>query len=120
MQSVLAAREGSDVRVYVVWLPILATDFSAPNTSVMGRIADTRVRQFWDREQLIAKAIAAAGPDQPAPDCCDMDGILWDLAAVYTRGLRWEDRLPPAAFLNGPVVHLQTEIDQALAQAAAR
>ena len=120
MQSVIAANERAGLSVYVVWLPILPTDFSAPNTSAMGRVPDTRVRQFWDRDRLIAKAIAAAGPTQPVPDCCDMNGILWDLTTVYSRGLRWEDRLPPAAFLNGPVVDLRTEIGQALEQAVAR
>ena len=117
MQSVLAANAGSDVRVYVVWLPILPTDFSPPNTSAMARVSDPRVRQFWDRDHSIARAIAAAGGSQPVPDCCDQDGILWDLAAVYSRGRRWEVGLPPATFLNGPVADLHHEIDQALKQA---
>ena len=106
------------VRVFAVWLPILPTDFTPPNTSVLGRISDGRVQQFWDPDHLVAKEIAAAArPPQPEPDCCEQDGILWDLAAVYPKGARWDARLPAATFLNGPVVHVKNGIDAALKNA---
>jgi hypothetical protein len=104
VQSVLESNPDPQVRVFAVWLPILPTDFTAPNTSAMARIPDLRVQQFWDPDHLVAKAIAAAaGPTQPQPDCCEQDGILWDLAAVYPKGARWDNALPAATFLNGPV-----------------
>lgn len=100
--------------MFAVWLPILPTDFTAPNTSVLSRISDGRVRQFWDPDHLVAKQIAAARPPQPEPECCERKGILWDLAAVYPRGTRWDERMPAATFLNGPVVHVKEGINAAL------
>lgn len=75
------------------------------------------MQQFWDPDSLVAKTIAGADQPQPEPDCCEQDGILWDLAAVYARGARWDDRLPRAIFLNGPVIDVKDGIDAALKNA---
>ena len=113
----LEANPDPQLRVLVVWLPILPTDFTAPNTSAMSRVRDGRVQQFWDPDHLVAKAIAAAaGGSQPEPDCCEQDGILWDLAAVYPKGARWEGALPPARYLNGPVMDVKDVIGAILRQ----
>ncbi len=99
------------MRVFVVWEPILPTDFSPPTTFALRLASDVRVRQYWDPNHLVAKQLASdARPPQPAPDCCDQSGILWDLAAIYPKGARWDDRMPPATLFNGPVVDLKTEI----------
>ena len=109
VQAVLESNREPEVRVFVVWLPILPSDFMPPNTSVMARVHDARVQQFWDPDHLVAKAIAAAD-NQSEPECCEQGGILWDLAAVYPNGARWEDGLPPAIFLNRPVADVKDAI----------
>ena len=114
MQSVLRVNSPVPVRVFVVWLPVLFTDFTPPNTSAMARVPDPRARQFWDPDRMIAKAIDTAGAGQPEPDCCELYGLPWDVAAVYPPGVRWDERLPPANFLNGPVADLTDAIDAAL------
>ena len=106
------------LRVFVVWMPVLPTDFTAPNTSAMARIPDLRARQFWDPERLVAKAIAAAGPGQPRPECCEIYGVPWDVAAIYPPGVQWSGQLPPATFLNGPLLDIQEQIDAAMKAAA--
>jgi hypothetical protein len=109
---------GSTVRAFVIWEPILSTDWSGPSTGVLARVFDRRAAQYWDREQLVAKQMATHR-DQPEPDCCVRDGVLWDLAAVYARGARWTDRIPAAAFIDGPVVKIRDALKAAIVAAAA-
>jgi hypothetical protein len=112
---VLSRDPAAAVRVFVVWEPILPSDFSPPVTWVLSRAADWRVHQYWDPNHLLAKQMAAdARTPQPEPDCCVDDGILWDLAAVYPKGAVWGEQIPPATVFNGPVVHVIESITAAL------
>ena len=105
------------MRVFVVWEPILVSDFMAPTTSVLRRISDPRARHYWDEGQVLAKRMTRdARPPQPTPSCCDADGTLWDLAAVYPKGARWDATLPPAVVFDGPVVRITEQIESAIAQ----
>jgi len=64
---------------------------------------------------LIAKQMRAdARPPQPAPDCCERRGILWDLVAVYPAGTIWTDRMPLATMMNGPVVAVPDGLTSAM------
>jgi hypothetical protein len=105
------------VVVFAVWQPMLPTDLAPPVTWVLSRMADRRVRQYWDPNHVLARRMAAdARPPQPEPDCCVRSGILWDLAAVYPAGAKWDDRLPPATVFTGPV----TDVTEALTAALSR
>ena len=102
---------GQPVAVFAVWQPMLPTDWSAPTAGVLGRLPSRRVRQYWDPHHLIAKRMGAdARAPQPTPDCCEQEGILWDLAAVYAPDAIWMDRMPPAVLLNGPVVSIAEDL----------
>ena len=94
------------VRVFAVWEPILRIDWIPPTTGVLSRLSDRRVRQYWDKEHSLAKAMANSRVGQPNPDCCIRKGTLWDLIAVYTAGSEWRETLPRAAVFNGPVVRV--------------
>jgi hypothetical protein len=119
VERVLERHAGAPVRLYVVWEPILPTDWTAPSTRVMSRLSDSRARQFWDKDHAVARRMAQdARPPQPAADCCDRSGILWDLAAVYPAGVRWNGALPPAVIFNGPVVDVATGIESTVTAAA--
>jgi hypothetical protein len=84
---------------------MLPTDWGAPGTSVLNRLNDRRVRQFWDPNRIIATVIKKAeGSGQVHPDCCVLKGFFWDLAAAYAPGSRWGDTMPEPLLLNGPVV----------------
>ena len=103
------------MRVFVVWEPILRSDFMAPMTVVLRRIPDARARHYWDGDHLLARRMAKdARPPQPEPSCCDHDGILWDLAAVYPPSVRWEATLPPAVMFDGPVFRVKEKIEGAI------
>lgn len=91
------------------------TDWKKPGSSVAKRITDTRARQFWDKDHFVAKQLAKdARAPQPEPECCTRDGILWDLVAVYPPDAVWADTMPTATLFQGPVVHLEQEIEAAV------
>jgi hypothetical protein len=94
---------------------MLPTDWVAPATSVLQRLSDRRVQQYWDPNHLLATQMKKdARAPQPEQDCCVRSGFLWDLAAVYTPGSIWSDRMPPAIVFNGPVVDVTDRIEGAL------
>jgi hypothetical protein len=101
--------------VFVVWEPILSTDWSPPSTFAMKLIPDVRARQYWDPDHVVAKKLAAdRRAPQPEEECCERSGILWDLVAVYPRGVTWNDRMPVAVLFNGPIVDVKAEIESSL------
>ena len=101
--------------MYAVWQPMLPTDWAAPTTAVLSRLSDARVRQYWDREHVLAKRMAHdAKAPQPKQNCCVRNELLWDLAAVYPKGVRWGDGLPPATLFDGPVVDVIPALETSL------
>jgi hypothetical protein len=107
--------------VFVIWEPILPTDWSPPSTFALHRIGDSRARQFWDPDHIVSKKLAAdARPPQPQHDCCDQSDTLWDLVAVYPTGAMWSDRIPPAIVFNGPVIDRRNEMETALRSSSSR
>jgi hypothetical protein len=106
------------VVVFAVWEPILPTDWSAPGTSVLKRLNDRRVRQFWDPRHLVAAVIKKAETGARLhPDCCEHNGFLWDLMAAYAPGSRWSDSLPQPILLNGTMVKNADALEAILAKA---
>ena len=104
--------------VFAVWEPILPTDWSAPGTSVLQRLSDRRVRQFWDPNHTLATVMKKAeASGKLHPDCCERKGFLWDLTAAYAPGSRWADNLPEPMLLNGPVVHTESDLASIVAKA---
>jgi hypothetical protein len=106
-----------EVFVIAVWEPILPTDMTRPSAAVLSRLSDTRVQQYWDPERLVALDMAksiARHPDSPKPNCCVRDGYLWDLVAIYPPGVEWNETLPMATYIDGPVVDVKDSIKEAL------
>jgi hypothetical protein len=100
---------------------MLPTDWAAPASSVLRRLSDRRVQQYWDPNHLLATEMKKdARAPQPVQDCCIRSGILWDLAAVYPPGSIWSDRMPPATVFNGPVVDAIDVIEGVIAPGRAR
>jgi hypothetical protein len=109
------------MKVFVVWEPILVTDWMRPGARVVSRLMDSRVAQFWDPQHRVAKRLAQDARDpQPEPECCTRKGILWDLAAVYPPGALWTDSIPPAVLFDGPVVDREAQIEAAVRKLQSR
>jgi hypothetical protein len=101
----LKQNHSGDLRVFVVWEPMLLTDWFRPNRLVQRRISDSRAAQFWDKNHLVAKEVRAHLSEWRG-DCCSQNGILWDVVGVYPKKAKW-DSAP--VFLNGPVVRATPE-----------
>lgn len=107
--------------MFAVWEPILPTDWTPPGAMALKRLRDGRVRQFWDPDHLVAAAMKKVELSGALhPDCCERKGVLWDLAAAYPPGARWDEALPQPVLLNGPVVNAVAGLDAILSKAAAR
>jgi hypothetical protein len=99
--------------ILVVWEPILASDWSRPTRPVLGRISDQRVMQFWDKDHVVAKQLDQQISDSQ-PSCCRHEGVLWDLVAVYPKGVQWGDSSP--VFIDGPVAKVDAALAKRLAE----
>jgi len=95
------------VRAFVVWEPVLPTDWSSPSTAALRRISDTRAIQFWDKGRLISHAMGER----------DRRSIVWDHIAIYAPAAAWEDSPPQALYRGGPVVRVTEPARAAVAQA---
>src|SRR6516164_8322601 len=93
-------------RIFVVWEPVLFTDWSSPSTATLDRIPDAQAAQFWDKERLISHSMGEH----------DRHSIVWDYIAVYPRGTVWEEIPPPALYHGNPVVQATEAARTAIAR----
>jgi hypothetical protein len=82
-----------DVRVFVIWEPVLPTDFVAPSTAALARIPDARAAQYWDRKRALSHLLGEHNNST----------VVWDYIAVYAPGMRWQDALPKPVYSDNPV-----------------
>jgi len=106
-EEVLKQEKSANLAVLLVWEPILASDWSRPTRPVLARIPDRRVVQFWDKDHLVAQQLAQQ-LSTLQPSCCRHEGILWDLVAVYPKGVQWGNSQP--TYVDGPVAKIKTEL----------
>jgi hypothetical protein len=100
------------IRVLVVWEPMLPTDWSRPSGMVQSRISDSRAVQFWDKNHLVAKELKQQLSSSQV--CCQRNGIIWDVAAVYPKDIQWGSSAP--LFFGGAVVDVADRVRQKLSQ----
>jgi len=112
-EEILKREKADKLTVLVVWEPILASDWSRPTRPVLSRISDRRVMQFWDKDHLIAKQLDGQLLTVQ-PSCCRHEGVLWDLVAVYPRGVQWGGSQP--VFVDGPVAKVNAALARQLAE----
>ncbi len=98
---------GKPVRAFVVWEPVLPTDWMSPSTASLRRISDSRASQFWDKKHLISRSMGEH----------DHRSVVWDHIAIYPAGAIWRERPPRALYEDGPVVRVIGQARAALAQA---
>jgi hypothetical protein len=114
VERILKQTQSESVRVFVVWEPMLPTDWYRPTRPTLKRVSDSRAVQFWDKNHLIAAQVKQQlqrfhGTD---PSCCEDRGHLWDMAAVYPPGVKWGEVAP--AFDDGPVYRVAPALGQQL------
>ena len=89
---------------------MLPTDWSKPSAMVQARIPDARAAQFWDKDHLVAKELQQQLSSSQI--CCQRNGILWDVAALYPRDTKWGTSGPE--FFGGAVLDVATNVRQRL------
>jgi hypothetical protein len=82
-----------DVRVFVVWEPVLVTDLAAPSTTALARIPDVRVMQYWDRKRALSHLLGEH----------NRSTVVWDYIAVYAPGTLWQAGPPKPIYSDRPV-----------------
>jgi hypothetical protein len=94
------------LRAFVVWEPVLVTDWSSPSTAALARLSDPRTAQFWDKHRLVSHSMGEH----------DRHSVVWDYIAVYPAGAIWADSPPPALYHGNPVVRVIEHARAAIAQ----
>jgi hypothetical protein len=107
--------------VFVVWQPILPTDWGKPGSRVLHRLSDSRVRQFWDAGHHVAGALEQSFRNRdPQPNCCVHQDTWWDLMAVFLPGGEWKDTFPVPVLLEGTVDEAAPAFDAVLMKGTSR
>jgi hypothetical protein len=108
-ENVLDQKSNPNLRVFVVWMPMLATDArdQIDHELLRGR----RVRQYWDGERLVGTHLA------------DIDlaglgyaGIVWDAFFVFGPDGSWADRPSGLVASGAPVVVETGKLEAALSR----
>jgi hypothetical protein len=85
--------DSQEVRVFVIWEPVLPTDFVAPSTAALARIADARATQYWDSKRTLSHLLGEHNHST----------VVWDYVAVYAPGTLWQDAPPKPIYSDSPV-----------------
>jgi hypothetical protein len=115
IQSALTIAHDKRIRAFIVWEPVLPTDWGAPSTGVLSRVHDARAVQFWDRRWLLSQTLG--GPaHQPRGDAVNdigfrMKGVIWDFVAIYPPG---SER---PSLTGAPLVSVNAQVHEELAKA---
>ena len=121
MESVLRDAHDPSLRVFVVWEPVLLTDWHAPSAAALARIPDTRAVQYWDRGHVLSAEIRRAAQS----NAIGVLGthrlrslIVWDFVGIYPPGVRWDNAFPAAEFAGAPVVRVIDDVRAAISPEA--
>ena len=107
IQSVLEQLPQRDVRVFVVWVPVMSSDTGPPDEESRTRLSDSRVRQYWDERKQLAALWQPVLKAETSPvlgkESLVTGQNLWDVVTVFPAGATW-DAHPPAPLLKAAPV----------------
>ena len=99
------------MRVFIVWEPVLATDWGSPSRSLPGFVADPRARHYWDPDRRLSAEFGGVGALDRLAGARSvgfrMKDVIWDIAVVYPPGLIWGQ---PGTALFAPVVKFREQL----------
>lgn len=119
--GLLAAHPEADVRMMVIWLPVLESDQGPPADGVRKPLQDPRVSEYWDpgwwaSPKILERAALMVRAQGEEPDFGPA-AIAWDLILLYPPGGVWEDPFPEPKWWSGPVVDVLEPVEKILAEA---
>jgi len=93
-ETTLAKVNDPNLRVYVVWTPMLAPDFEFTVKRATTRVPDARATHYWDRNGQLSKDYAGVMQLSSGMKA-------WDVYLVYGRDAEWKDAPPsPLYFMD--------------------
>jgi len=117
----LARHRESDVRVLVIWLPVIWSDLGPPKEKVRLPLQDPRVIEFWDphlwASPRMMERVAMMRRAQGEAFEFDPDEIAWDVIGLFPAGVVWEDPFPTPTWHDGPVADVLEPVDRFLSEA---
>jgi hypothetical protein len=90
MDEAVKQLRSPDLRVYVVWVPILPDDDAQAAARAARRFTDPRVAHYWDPDRALGLSLGAR-LGVPPRDPGRTTGVAWDVYLLYGRGARWAD-----------------------------
>lgn len=88
-EKILNVLPSDQLRLYVVWTPVLREDNRAAAVEAMTLVSGERVTQFWDADKSLGLTFGNV-VDLPR------DRTLgWDVYFVFKRDLEWDGEQPP-------------------------
>ncbi|MGH9970432.1 MAG: hypothetical protein ACREBG_21945 [Pyrinomonadaceae bacterium] len=110
MQTELLAKyPSSELRVYVLWFSMIATDARSAWRWTGNVITDPRVIHFWDDQKVIGRWFAAQdNPEESDP------GIVWDAFFLYGPDARWDGALQPPLSRGATVLDEYDTLEKSL------
>jgi hypothetical protein len=112
VDEVLRSVRRTDVRVFVIWEPVLATDWRRPGPAQTSFIRDIRATHFWDYNRRLSALyyrLSSLATTQNVG--FSMKSVIWDAAFIYPPGVKWG---APATLMVAPVVRYRDELSRAL------
>ena len=103
-QEILSKHPTTQLRVYVVWFPVLGGDSRAAWDPTV--IPDSRVRQYYDTQRLIGRWFAQSG--QPSDD------FVWDTYLLYGPDAKWESEPAPLISSGGTIIAQSADLQAAV------
>jgi hypothetical protein len=112
---VLRSNARANVRVFVVWEPVLTMDWGTPSQALTSYVPDPRAVHFWDRDRRLSAMYGGAARLPALADTEQvgfrMKDVVWDTALVYAPGQPWGGK---AKLLVAPVMKYRAELSGAL------
>jgi hypothetical protein len=101
--QILERYPDADLRVYVVWLPVMPLD---ARFDVADLLVDGRATHLWDNEQRVSNALGDAygSPGR----------LVWDAYFVFGPDASWDDGPPRPLGSGSPVVEYMAMLESLL------
>jgi len=94
-EQILDAYPESDLRLYVVWLPMVPGD--ARERWSDARLNDERAVHYWNESRSIGKWFA-----QNITACEPLGPIAWDVIYLFEPDAEWSEQAPETVFCPSP------------------
>ena len=88
IDEVVRPTTAPELRVLVVWIPILPEDDAAAAARAAARVAEPRVSHYWDPDRALGDALGRTLA-LPSREPGRASGVAWDVYLLFERGARW-------------------------------